>query len=98
MPGCGNKAASGCNADGRWLSQACPGLKRPEMTGEESPYSVRLAISPQDVTAAQRLRYQVFVAELGGDGPLAHRTIMGRTASASWPLAFTTRSSSTTKT
>lgn len=40
------------------------------MPAEESPYSVRLATSPQDVTAAQRLRYQVFVAELGGDGPL----------------------------
>ena len=40
------------------------------MTAEDSPYSVRLATSAQDVTAAQRLRYQVFVAELGGDGPL----------------------------
>lgn len=40
------------------------------MPAEESPYSVRLATSPQDVTAAQRLRYQVFVTELGGDGPL----------------------------
>lgn len=40
------------------------------MTAEDSPYSVRLATSAQDVTAAQRLRYQVFVTELGGDGPL----------------------------
>lgn len=40
------------------------------MTAEESPYSVRLATTPEDLTAAQRLRYQVFVAELGGDGPL----------------------------
>jgi len=40
------------------------------MTAEDSPYEVRLAASPQDLTAAQRLRYQVFVTELGGDGPL----------------------------
>lgn len=40
------------------------------MTAEESPYSVRLATTPADLTAAQHLRYQVFVAELGGDGPL----------------------------
>lgn len=40
------------------------------MSAEESPYDVRLATTPEDLTAAQRLRYQVFVAELGGDGPL----------------------------
>lgn len=40
------------------------------MTVEESPYLVRLATSSQDLTAAQALRYQVFVRELGGDGPL----------------------------
>jgi putative hemolysin len=40
------------------------------MTAEESPYDVRLAATPDDLTAAQALRYQVFVAELGGDGPL----------------------------
>jgi L-ornithine Nalpha-acyltransferase len=39
------------------------------MTAEESPYAVRLATSPDDLTAAQALRYQVFVQELGGDGP-----------------------------
>jgi L-ornithine Nalpha-acyltransferase len=39
------------------------------MTAEESPYAVRLATSPDDLTAAQALRYQVFVRELGGDGP-----------------------------
>lgn len=31
---------------------------------------MRLAQSPQDLHAAQRLRYEVFVAELGGDGAL----------------------------
>lgn len=40
------------------------------MTAEVSPYEVRLATTPQDLTAAQALRYQVFVTELGGDGPL----------------------------
>lgn len=32
-------------------------------------YRVRLAVSEQDVAAAQRLRYDVFVRELGGSGP-----------------------------
>jgi len=40
------------------------------MTSEEPPYAVRLATAPEDLAAAQRLRYQVFVVELGGDGPL----------------------------
>jgi putative hemolysin len=40
------------------------------MTADESPYTVRLASTPEDLTAAQHLRYQVFVEELGGDGPL----------------------------
>jgi L-ornithine Nalpha-acyltransferase len=40
------------------------------MTADESPYAVRLATTPEDLIAAQRLRYAVFVRELGGDGPL----------------------------
>lgn len=40
------------------------------MSAENAPYVVRLAATPQDLIAAQRLRYQVFVQELGGDGPL----------------------------
>ncbi|MBN8631999.1 MAG: GNAT family N-acetyltransferase [Rhodobacterales bacterium] len=40
------------------------------MSAEDPPYAVRLATTPADLIAAQRLRYQVFVAELGGDGPL----------------------------
>ena len=40
------------------------------MTADVTPYAVRLAATEQDLTAAQRLRYEVFVAELGGDGPL----------------------------
>ncbi len=33
-------------------------------------YGVRLAAGPDDLRAAQALRYAVFVRELGGDGPL----------------------------
>ncbi len=33
-------------------------------------FEVRLAASERDILAAQRLRYAVFVEELGGDGPL----------------------------
>ena len=40
------------------------------MTAEDSPYTLRLATTAEDLTAAQRLRYEVFVAELGGSGPL----------------------------
>ncbi len=40
------------------------------MSAEESPYAVRLATTPEDLTAAQALRYRVFVEELGGNGPM----------------------------
>jgi L-ornithine Nalpha-acyltransferase len=40
------------------------------MSAEESFYTVRLASTDRDHLAAQRLRYEVFVAELGGTGPL----------------------------
>jgi putative hemolysin len=40
------------------------------MTPADPHYSVRLAVTERDLRAAQRLRYEVFVAELGGDGPL----------------------------
>ncbi len=46
------------------------------MIGEDGFFVVRLAEGPEDLIAAQRLRYQVFVEELGADGPLvdhAHR-------------------------
>ena len=33
-------------------------------------FSVRLAKDAEDIAAAQRLRYEVFVTELGGDGAL----------------------------
>ena len=38
------------------------------MTAPE--FELRLAQSDADLIAAQRLRYDVFVRELGGDGPL----------------------------
>ena len=40
------------------------------MTAEEGYLSVRLAQDDRDLTAAQRLRYRVFVQELQADGPL----------------------------
>ena len=40
------------------------------MAVAEEQFEVRLAESAADLRAAQRLRYEVFVAELGGDGPL----------------------------
>lgn len=40
------------------------------MQPTENRYAVRLARDARDVEAAQRLRYRVFVEELGGDGPL----------------------------
>jgi putative hemolysin len=40
------------------------------MTPEDTHFDLRLAETEQDLLAAQRLRYSVFVAELGGDGPL----------------------------
>lgn len=40
------------------------------MQPPEAHFQLRLAQSEEDLRAAQRLRYEVFVAELGGDGPL----------------------------
>jgi len=40
------------------------------MQPEESRFLVKLAETEQEMLAAQRLRYEVFVDELGGDGPL----------------------------
>lgn len=40
------------------------------MTPEPSFFDVRLAASDEDRRAAERLRYRVFVEELGGDGPM----------------------------
>ncbi len=40
------------------------------MIPNDTSLIVRLAQGPRDLAAAQRLRYAVFVQELGGDGPL----------------------------
>ncbi len=40
------------------------------MSPKKPKFEVRLAESPADLRAAQRLRYRVFVEELGGDGEL----------------------------
>ncbi|MCB5408388.1 GNAT family N-acetyltransferase [Pseudogemmobacter faecipullorum] len=40
------------------------------MPAEDTIYSLRLATDPQDLLGAQRLRYLVFVEELGASGPM----------------------------
>ncbi|MGV8954127.1 MAG: GNAT family N-acetyltransferase [Cypionkella sp.] len=40
------------------------------MNADEIPFSVRLAQGAEDLRASQRLRYKVFIEELGGSGPL----------------------------
>ncbi|WP_431299019.1 GNAT family N-acetyltransferase [Tabrizicola sp. BL-A-41-H6] len=40
------------------------------MSAEDPPIVLRLAASEADLLSAQRLRYEVFIEELGGDGPL----------------------------
>lgn len=40
------------------------------MTPTEPPFILRLAADARDLQAAQRLRYHVFIEELGGDGPM----------------------------
>jgi L-ornithine Nalpha-acyltransferase len=53
------------------MAKSGPPKSRAEpMPAEDSPFVFRLATTMEDLTAAQRLRYEVFVAELGGDGPL----------------------------
>jgi putative hemolysin len=42
----------------------------PARTAEDAHLELRLARDDRDLAAAQRLRYEVFVEELGGDGPL----------------------------
>lgn len=45
-------------------------LRRPQMKPDTSIYDIRVAQSEVDLLGAQRLRYRVFVEELGADGPL----------------------------
>lgn len=40
------------------------------MTSKEPKFELRLASTQEDLLAAQRLRYDVFIKELGGDGPM----------------------------
>ena len=40
------------------------------MIANDSHFELRLATNARDIEAAQRLRYEVFVAELGGDGAM----------------------------
>lgn len=41
---------------------------------KDPQFKLRLARDPADLQAAQRLRYRVFIEELGGDGPLVDHT------------------------
>ncbi|WP_135505387.1 GNAT family N-acetyltransferase [Roseovarius aestuariivivens] len=41
---------------------------------DQAQFSVRVAKDAEDLRRAQRLRYDVFVEELGGDGPLVDHT------------------------
>jgi L-ornithine Nalpha-acyltransferase len=51
------------------------------MTADTSHYALRLAASEADLTAAQRLRFEVFVTELGADGPMVdHQARLERDA------------------
>ncbi|GAA0288513.1 GNAT family N-acetyltransferase [Rhodovulum strictum] len=51
------------------------------MQPPEDHFELRLAQTEADLRAAQRLRYEVFVAELGGDGPLVdHQNRLERDA------------------
>ena len=45
-------------------------MPKDRMISDESVYALRLARDARDLRAAQRLRYLVFVEELGADGPL----------------------------
>lgn len=45
------------------------------MIADDVSFELRLARTERDLQAAQRLRYQVFVTELGGDGPLVDHTL-----------------------
>ena len=40
------------------------------MHADDLHYTLRLAQGPDDLAGAQRLRYRVFVTEMGGDGPM----------------------------
>ena len=49
----------------------------PPMTSDAPQFTTRLALNEADLRAAQRLRYQVFVEELGGDGELVDHDAPG---------------------
>jgi len=42
----------------------------PPMIGKDPQFDIRLAMDEADILSAQRLRYSVFVEELGGDGDM----------------------------
>lgn len=61
----------GCIGCGRVLEpQRLRGGNCADMIEDESAFVLRLARDERDLRAAQRLRYRVFVQELGAEGPL----------------------------
>ncbi len=66
MPGGGAYIAADAARAGPWTRR----LQSAPMAPDTSQFHVRLARDECDLLAAQRLRYRVFVEELGGDGPL----------------------------
>ncbi len=55
------------------------------MIADDTAFTLRLARDDRDLRAAQRLRYAVFVEELGGDGPLVdHAARLERDAFDPW--------------
>ena len=55
------------------------------MIADDGAFALRLARDDRDLRAAQRLRYEVFVEELGGDGPLVdHQARLERDAFDPW--------------
>lgn len=70
LSGCFKGTVLPCGrAAGRQRAKTKP--ERPVLTMTQQPiFETRLAVSQADMQAAQALRYQVFVDELGADGPL----------------------------
>ena len=60
-------------------------MERVAMIADDGAFTLRLARDDRDLRAAQRLRYEVFVEELGGDGPLVdHQARLERDAYDPW--------------
>lgn len=60
-----------CGEDlNRYTRKDWPQGKSDPMISADEQFRLKLAETPEDLLAAQRLRYEVFVEELGSDGPM----------------------------